>query len=346
MTLALDATYSVGRNLSGVGVYSREMLNGLAAARPELRFRWCYRPHRLWRGLGERKPANVRSGVLVDGVAPRGVGLFHGLNQRMPRQRFARSVCTFHDLFVMSAEYSTSEFRQRFAAQAREAAERSDLIVCVSRFTARQVESLLGVEKSRLRVIPHGVRFTGAVMGAKREPLILHVGAIQKRKNLIVLIEAFERSAPAPWRLCLAGSAGYGVEAVMERIDRSPARERIETPGWVDDRAVADLYERSSIFAFPSLDEGFGMPVLEAMAAGVPVMASNRAALPEVCGGAAALLDAEDREGWAMKLAEWTGSEAERVRVGEGGRARAGEFTWRRAVELTLAAYRELEPRI
>jgi glycosyltransferase involved in cell wall biosynthesis len=346
LTLALDATYSVGRNMSGVGVYSRELLEGLAAARPDLRFKWCYRPHRLWRGLQERRPANAGVGVLVDGLAPRGVRLFHGLNQRMPTQRFARSVCTFHDLFVMSAEYSTREFRERFAAQARDAAARAELIICVSRFTGSQVESLLGVEKARVRVVPHGVRVSVSAGAVEREPLILHVGAIQRRKNLQVLIEAFERSAPAPWRLCLAGSAGFGAEDVFERITRSPARERIETPGWLDDAAVGGLYARSSIFAFPSLDEGFGIPVLEAMAAGLPVMASNRSALPEVCGDAAALLDASDVDAWATKLAEWTGSEAERARAGESGRARAAQYTWRRAVEMTLEVYRELEPQI
>lgn len=346
MKLALDATYSVGKNLSGVGVYSREVLAGLAKARPDVTFEWCYRAHRFAKGLKEPRPASVRMRLLVDGWLPRGGRLFHGLNQRMPGQRFRHSVCTFHDLFVMTGEYSTREFRERFTAQAKEAAERSDLIVCVSRFTAGQVESLLGVERSRLRVIAHGVRFPERVGLAAREPMVLHVGAIQKRKNLVLLIEAFERGVKAPWRLCLAGSAGYGAGEVMERVARSPARERIETPGWVSDEEVARLYERASIFAFPSLDEGFGIPVLEAMAQGVPVLAANRPALAEVCGDAALLLDAADPAAWEGALREWTTNDGEREGRVAAGLRRAAEFTWKRAVDETMAVYRELEPGI
>jgi glycosyltransferase involved in cell wall biosynthesis len=346
LKLALDATYSVGKNLSGVGVYSRELMAGLAEAMPDVAFEWCYRAHRFAKGLKEARPENARIRLLVDGWLPRGARLFHGLNQRMPGQRFRHAVCTFHDLFVMTAEYSTREFRERFTGQAKEAAGRSDLIICVSQFTAGQVESLLGVERARLRVVAHGVRFPERVEWARREPMVLHVGAIQKRKNLVLLVEAFERGVKAPWRLCLAGSAGYGSGEVMERIARSPARDRIDTPGWVSDEVVAGLYERAAIFAFPSLDEGFGIPVLEAMAQGVPVMAANRPAVAEVCGDAALLLEARDSEAWECALREWTSAALARERLVAAGLSRASAFTWKKAVDETLAVYREMAPGI
>jgi len=346
LTLALDATYSVGRNLSGVGVYSSELMRGLAVARPDLKFTWCYRPHRFWKGLKDVRPANATAGLLIDGLSPGSVDIFHGLNQRMPRQSFPYSVCTFHDLFVLCAEYSTAEFRARFALQAREAAARADLIICVSSFTASQVESLLGVTGSRLRVIHHGVRFGSPAEPVQREPLVLHVGAIQKRKNLLMLVEAFERGAPPPWRLCLAGSSGFGAEAVYERIRQSPARERIDTPGWLDDLSIGRLYARASIFAFPSLDEGFGIPVLEAMAQGVPVIASNRASLPEVCGDAALLLDPGELDSWVGALSRWIGDENERSTFAAAGMRRAAGFSWGDAVNRTLSVYRELDSRL
>ena len=118
-----------------------------------------------------------------------------------------------------------------------------------------------------------------------REPIVLHVGAIQKRKNIARLIDAF-RSLPQEWRLILAGSAGYGSEEML-----SAAGDRVQVTGYVTNEELAELYQRASIFAFPSLDEGFGMPVLEAMAHGIPVIASNSSALPEVCGEAAILVD-------------------------------------------------------
>ena len=157
MNIALDATYSLGPKLSGVGVYSREILFGLARAHPEARFLFCYRPHRFLRSFSDRLPANVRRRLLRENRAPP-ADLFHGLNQRLGAARHRRSVTTFHDLFVMSGDYSTPDFRERFAAQARDAAERSDLIIAVSAFTARQVEQLLQVDPARIRVIHHGAR--------------------------------------------------------------------------------------------------------------------------------------------------------------------------------------------
>src|SRR5579872_5821732 len=128
----LDATYSVGENLSGVGVYSRELLRTLAAAHPEQEFTFCYRPHRYLRSLGAGLPQNARRALLYEPLFPRGRDFFHGLNQRLPKMRFRRTVSTFHDLFVLTGDYSTPEFRRRFGEQARRAADESDAIIAVS----------------------------------------------------------------------------------------------------------------------------------------------------------------------------------------------------------------------
>lgn len=341
MTTALDATYSVGRNLSGVGVYSRELCLNLALAHPECRFLHCFRPHKLLRGLGLDRPENAGARVLLDSWPIR-AGIFHGLNQRMPGWRPRRAVSTFHDLFVLTADYSTPDFKTRFAAQARRAAERSDLIICVSRHTASMVAALLNVEESRLRVVPHGVRFAEAPEPVQRGRIVLHVGAVQRRKNLVRLVEAFEIACPADWKLVLAGSDGFGAEEVKARIEASPARGRIVLTGWVDDAAILDWYRRASIFAFPSLDEGFGIPVLEAMAQGVPVVAANRSSLPEVCGGAALMADALETESIAAALKRLAEDPALCADLVQRGCARAKEYTWERAAALTWDVYREL----
>src|SRR5437868_14671076 len=174
--IALDATYSIGKHLSGVGVYSREILTGLATAHPEAQFQFCYRLHRLPRSFRERMPPNCHRFPLQEPFLPRRADIFHGLNQRLPAARLRRTVSTFHDLFVLTGEYSTPEFRQRFAEQARRAAAESDRIIAVSEFTARQVEQLLGVERSRIRVVHHGVRIPPPSR-IEREKIILHVGA-------------------------------------------------------------------------------------------------------------------------------------------------------------------------
>lgn len=342
MTIGLDATYSEGGQLSGIGVYSRELLHGLALAHPEARFEWYYRLHRFRDGWRAERPANAALRPLLEHLRTGSARLFHGLNQRLPAARFPARTATFHDLFVFTAEYSTPEFRERFQQQARQAAARADLILCVSRFTAAQVEEILGVPPARLRVTPLGVRLPEAPAGGERDPLILHVGAVQKRKNLARLVGAFERAAPPPWRLVLAGGGGYGAEEVRARIESSPAAERIEWTGWLPDAEIRSLYRRASLFAFPSLDEGFGIPVLEAMAHSVPVMASTRGALPEVCGGAALLVDPFREDRIAEALESLIRDEALRERLAQAGRARAAEFPWTRTVEETWKAYAEL----
>jgi len=340
LNIALDSTYSVGAGLSGVGVYSREMLEGLARAHPGDRFAFCYRPHRFLRSLRERLPPNAGRFLLGDTRAPRSADVFHGLNQRLPHARLRRAVTTFHDLFVLTGTYSTPEFRRRFAAQARDAAARSDRIIAVSRFTARQVIDLLGVEESRIRVVHHGVR-PAAGIAVTREKIVLHVGAMQHRKNIARLVDAFERVDPG-WQLVLAGSAGYGAAEIAAKIAGARSRGRIRMLGYVPPAELANWYARAMIFAFPSLDEGFGMPVLEAMASGTPVISSNRSAIPEVAGDAAWLVDPEDTEELAGALLALTRDPERRADLSHRGLARAAQFTWAEAVEKTWQVYREL----
>ena len=340
MKIALDSTYSVGADLSGVGVYSREMLDGLARAHPDDRFVFCYRPHRFLRSFGGRLPANAGRFLLGETRAPRSADVFHGLNQRLPHARLRRAVTTFHDLFVLTGEYSTAEFRRRFAEQARDAAGRSDRIIAVSQFTAGQVIGLLGVDQAKVRVVHHGVRPPRGSAVA-RQKIILHVGAIQYRKNLSRLVDAFER-VDCDWQLVLAGSAGYGAAEIAAKIGASRSRERIRMPGYVPPAELANWYARAMIFAFPSLDEGFGMPVLEAMASGAPVIASNRSAVPEVAGDAAWLVDPEDTDALAAALVALTRDPERRADLSRRGLDQAAKFTWAGAVEKTWQVYREL----
>lgn len=343
MTIAIDATYSVGDDLSGVGVYSRELLAGLTRAHSDARFLYCYRPHRFLRSFRERLPPNARRRLLAEPLGPRSAAIFHGLNQRLPAMRFPRSVVTFHDLFVVSGDYSTPEFRARFTAQARDAAARADLIITISEFTKSQVVRLLGVAEQRVRVVHHGCGDWASLASPsrEREPVILHVGAIQKRKNIARLVEAFE-GLENGWKLVLAGSQGYGAEAILAGIRASKAAGRIIVTGYVTAQQLAEWYARASIFAFPSLDEGFGMPVLEAMAAGVPVVTSNRSALPEVAGDAALLVDPEDTEALREALCRLSTDTDLRERLICSGRARAKLFSWEKAACETWKAYQSL----
>jgi glycosyltransferase involved in cell wall biosynthesis len=340
LRIALDATYSLGAALSGVGVYSREILNGMALADITEEWDWFYRSQRYFRARRLPKPPNVTRRFLADSWGNRSADIFHSLNQRLPKRRFRRQVATFHDLFVLSGDYSTPEFRERFAMQARNAAAGADLVIAVSAFTASQIEEYLQVPRSRIRVIRHGV-IRRRIAELPREKIVLCVGAIQRRKNQARLVRAF-RALPEDWTLVLAGSQGYDAAETVNEVANSPAKERIRITGYLSDEEIGDWYARAGIFAFPSMDEGFGMPVLEAMDAGIPVIAGNGSALPEVCGDAAELLDPRDEEELAAALIRLASDEARQAELVELGRRRAGEFRWDDAVRATLGVYREL----
>jgi glycosyltransferase involved in cell wall biosynthesis len=340
--IALDATYSIDKHPSGIAVYSREILLGLAAAHPEDSFLHCYRL-KQYRQAPRNSTPNVETHPLLPifgGVFAQ-PDVFHALNQRVDRRLGRRVVSTFHDLFVMTGEYSSADFRRRFAKQARIAERNSDMIITVSQFTANQVHELLGVARARLRVIAHGVHPPQCAKRAE-EKMVLSVGAIQLRKNTARLVEAFE-ALPQDWQLVLAGApTGYGAQQILERIENSRAQQRIRVAGYVSPEELEQLYARAAIFAFPSLDEGFGMPVLEAMAHGVPVVTSNCSALPEVAGEAALLVDPKNVDEIAAGLLALSANSERRETLAQAGRARAASFSWPRAVSETYTVYREL----
>ncbi len=308
-------------------------------AHPGPEYLFCYRPHRIFRSLKSTLPHGAKRALLWAG-SPRNIDLFHSLNQRVDSSRYRRVVCTFHDLFVITSEYSTPDFRRRFTDQAREAANRSDMVIAVSQFTADQVEDLLKVDRARIRVVQHGIS-APEYNPVDREKIILFVGALQKRKNVLRLLQAFEQTPPG-WKLVLAGSTGYESEEILNAVTRSTRRASIELPGYVNPETLEQLYRTASIFAFPSLDEGFGMPVLEAMAHGLPVLTSNRSALPEISGNAALLVDPTQTSSIADGLNLLTENEALRLKMAQEGRIHSSKFTWAKAVDETWAVYKEL----
>jgi glycosyltransferase involved in cell wall biosynthesis len=165
------------------------------------------------------------------------------------------------------------------------------------------------------------------------------VGAVQERKNINRLVESFE-GLPERYVLVLAGAAGYGAREILDRIRKSPAQSRIRMLGYRTRDELNQLYRTAAVLAFPSLEEGFGFPVLEAMSAGLPVVTSNSSALKEVAGDAALLVDPLDVDGLRGALQATLEDPAVKERLVAAGFHRAAEFTWQRAAQQTLAVYR------
>lgn len=341
MRIALDATYSIDPRPSGIAIYSRELMAGLASQYPSDSFLHCYRLKQLRKA---RRPsaANVRNRLLMPPFKTFSADIYHALNQRVDRRPAKKIVSTFHDLFVMTGDYSSPEFRKRFTEQARNAANRSDIIIAVSEFTAKQVADLLCFERSRIRVVSHGVRFPVTIPAERRQKEILFVGALQARKNVQRLVAAMDE-LPSDWKLVLAGSPdGFQADRILQQIAASRRKKQIVVTGYLPAAELEQLFWRASIFAFPSLDEGFGIPVIEAMAHCLPVLTSDRSALAEVSGEAALHVNPEDTGSIASALKRLIEDEPLREALAARGRAHAVKFSWERAVHETWKVYAEL----
>jgi glycosyltransferase involved in cell wall biosynthesis len=364
-TIALDATYAADPQPSGVGVYSRKLIESLAALETPYLFLLCYRLSRFKqrrhflrpRGTGVRGGAQLSVRVYQEHLTfwlPWEARLFHSLAQRPPAFRFAREIVTVNDVFPLTGrDYSTPDFQKKFSALLLEAVERAARVLAPSEYTADQLVRHAGVAREKISVIPYGVEPPGKALTAeeqlserehlvgKGKEMVLSVGVMQTRKNTINALRALA-SLPARYRLVLAGGEGYGSEAIHDFIRKEGLESRVILLGYVAADRLSSLYQAATVLLFPSFEEGFGLPVLEAMAQGLPVVAANTSSLPEVGGDAALYVDPHEPRDIAEKVLRLAEDSALRGELIARGLARAREFTWRRMAERTCQVYDEV----
>ena len=363
-TIALDATYSADPQLTGIGVYSRRLIETLVTLDTPHRFLLCYRLSRLRRRQRFLRPGSVPGAraqfsvrVYQEPVTfwlPWQAQLFHSLAQRPPAFHFRQEVVTVFDIFPITGEnYSTADFREKFSALLLQAVGRAARVITASHATESLLISHAQVPPEKIRVIPLGVdppavilspeerlRERARILGGEGE-MVLSVGVIQTRKNTLNMLKAL-KTLPARYTLVLSGGNGYGSEAIHEFIRAESLGDRVKLLGYIDEAQLARLYQAASVFLFPSLEEGFGIPVLEAMAGGVPVVTSNVSSMPEVGGEASLYVDPHDAADIAQKVVQAVEDSALRAGLVQKGLSRASEFTWRRTAQATLAVYEEV----
>lgn len=353
--------HMLGAGETGNETYVRGLLSGLAelgrselvaVARPDV-------------DVGPHEPVVLprRSDVarlafdLSAAARRRGASVIHA-TYAAPLTRRAAAVLTVHDVsFLRHPEWFTARDLVVLNAGVRASVPRAACVLVPSRFVQDELCGLLGLDPERVVVTPEGVdarfrpsRADDAARDAQvltrlgiRRPYVLALGNLQPRKNMERLVEA--------WARLIAGGAAHGHSLVVGggfrgRRDGAAALavalgigDRCAFPGYVDEASLQALYANADLFVLPSLHEGFGLPVLEAMACGTPVACSRTTALPEIAQGAAALFDPEDARDIAAVMGALLADDALRASLRERGLRRASRASWRECAELTAAAY-------
>lgn len=363
--LAVDVTPLLGPR-TGVGAFVAGLLAELAR-RPEVDVTAYGVTWRGRRGLGAAVPAGVAVGRRPMAARPlrwawaRGAGpplewwtgaidVVHGTNFVVPPTRDAATVVTVHDLTSVHFPEMCDAATLAYPALLRAAIARGAHIHAVSHFVAAEVVADLGADPARVSVVYSGVPPVGSGDPAHGRRLagtdtyVLALGTVEPRKDLPLLVRAFDALAPdrPGLRLVLAGPDGWGAEALTEAIAFAGCRHRIVRLGWVGDTDRAGLLAGATVLAYPSRYEGFGFPPLEAMAAGVPVVATTAGALPEVLGDAAALVAVGDAGALAATLAGLLDDPAARAELVGRGHRRVERYRWDRSADEMVALYRRL----
>jgi glycosyltransferase involved in cell wall biosynthesis len=282
---------------------------------------------------------------------PRGEVLWWAPHFNVPLRLRVPLVVTLHDLLPVVQPRTRRIARVALAFWLARIRRHALHVICVSEFTRRHVTELAGVEKSRTSVIPLGVRSSPCAHAGSAVPYLLFVGMLKPHKNLAGLLRAFARIADRiPHRLVVVGKQRglRGVDRAAIRI-ASTLGSRVEFLEDVADSELAVLICGADLLIQPSFFEGFGLPPLEAMAAGTPVLVARAGALPEVCGDAAWYCDPDSVADIAFRILELLNDPSLRARLGASGRARAAQFTWERCAAGTsrvlLAAAEACRPR-
>lgn len=283
--------------------------------------------------------------------------IYHGPNYYLPPFG-GRSVVTIHDLSVFTMPEHHPKERVSFLRKEVEfALTQASMLITDAEFTRHEVANYFGWPIDRIGVAtlaggedfsPRGEEITAPCLkqyGLQPGQYSLYAGTIEPRKNLERLLIAYEKLAPAVrarYPLVMAGYKGWANEAIMERLDRAIREGWAHYLGFVPDADLPYLFAGARLFVFPSLYEGFGLPVLEAMASGVPVLTSSSSTLPEVAGGAAAICHPEDIEGMTAALLKGLVDETWRSSAIELGLSQASKFSWQKCAEETAEVYRKV----
>jgi glycosyltransferase involved in cell wall biosynthesis len=288
-------------------------------------------------------------------VSRLGIDVYHSPNYIVPAALACPSVVTIHDLAFTEPTFHRLRSRLYLRAMTQIALHKASRVICVSDYTRRRLLEIHPEIEQKVRVIGEGVGHQFNPMPDEvvdvfkrrhllHAPFVLFVGTLEPRKNLVRLVRAFGLAADmtgAPHLLAIAGANGWKNDPLRSMLRSSPVCDRIRLLGYLSEDDLPVAYSAADVFAYPSLDEGFGLPPLEAMACGTPVLTSTSGAIPEVVGDAALTVDPEDVTALAHGLARVMTDATMRTNLVAAGFRQANQFEWATVAQRTLAVYRE-----
>ena len=341
--IALEATAVCRARRTGIAQYALNLMAELGTGSPDLRYEHYYRLSRAWKKGSGRAPAHgVRRRWFQDPVWPifKDLDLIHGLDAKVPNWRGVKSIATVHDLWLWIEAQESGAPEPSMAAGTRRLATTCDAIVAVSEATRQDFLARVDYPEDRVHVCHHGVdpRFRPRIpeqqsawcaeRGLDR-PFVLYVGDEVGRKNLPRLFDAWRESpARADFDFVIAGPVR------AETLAGVPAVKRL---GYVSDEDLEWLYASCAAFLYPTLYEGFGLPIIEAMASGAGVLTSNTGASPEVAGGHAVTVDALQVDAIRDGIDRVLALSSEQLVA---AREHTARFTWARCARETAAVHK------
>jgi len=370
--VGLDYTAAVHQS-AGIGRYTREMVKALAASSTQLDYRlfvadaskvarpvlpgpnFSWRPTRLTERWLARLWYRLRLPLWIENwTGP--LDLFHAPDFVLPPVKpGTRTLVTIHDLsFIREPDTIMPGMTAHLNKWVPHSVKQADHVIAVSEATRQDLIELYQTPPEKISVLYHGVtpdfkpvtepRQLAAIRhkyGLGEQPFILSVGTIQPRKNYQRLVQALAR-LDSSMALVIVGSKGWNYEHVFKEVAKFDLVERVHFLGFVADADLPMLYNAASLFVYPSLYEGFGLPVLEAMACGIPVVASNQSALPEVVGEAGLLIDPRDVEAIAAAMSRILSEPALRHHLAQIGLKQAAKFAWPDMAAKLLNLYQKI----
>jgi glycosyltransferase involved in cell wall biosynthesis len=347
-----DVTSLVRENLTGIGVYTKNLISAVSKF-PDINCSGSYRVSRYKKKHLINQHIQIPLQLympLISGLLPKEYQIFHGPDFRIPSGRAFRKVVTIHDMVVFQYDLVDKKFADMGIAKFKRTLFRGrpDHIIVDSAFTRQAFLEYFPSWETRTTVVHVGMDhlpFDREMLPVPYDfPYIIFVGTVEKRKNVDRIIDAFAAISPKypDYRLVIAGGRGMLGEPIIQKMLHSPAKDKIIYRGFVSEQELIALYQHAQFTLYPSLYEGFGIPILEAMGFSCPVITSSIGSMKEVSGEAALHVNPHDVSNIADGICKLIENNALREQLTQAGHERVKQFTWQKCAQETINVYKQV----